>query len=597
MKFYISIVLLCLVKFTAAMETVTVETKVGEIKGYARTIEPFGKPLRVRQFLGIPYAEPPVGALRFQKPVMKRRMDGVYDATNYKPACSQLYIDLLGKRKNGSMQYSNDCLVLNIYTPDNLGSSVKVPVMIVIHGGGFVVGSSNIYSGHITSAYGNVVVVTINYRLGLFGFLSTGDSNLPGNYGLWDQHMAIRWVHENIAAFGGDPEQVTLIGGSAGGASVIFQAMYPGNKGLFKRIIPQSGSITCPWAYQRDSLKNAKRMANIVGCATDVDSSQLASCLRKIPDEAYMEAMNNPANNYRRFPLEFVVSVDGEFVPLSTWGMLHSEVDIAKARRRFFRSIDVIAGLVEDEGHMMITPFVGVDNTDTFSTNRSNFENELVPEIIRVMYGENIPDSIRAVVVSEYTNWNDPENNDNTYDSFIRLSSDYVFNSHTIDITKIHATKDGDNSNTYLYMFNALPSQHILWVPPTWKRGSVHADEWAFILGYDSDTGFTSATAPYGQEPEEWEIEMSKVVIKIWTNFAKSGDPNKPESIPVVWPKFTLEKQLYLNISRDMSVGERLFERGYNFWTNVLPELVKMTKPENTIEKKLYCDKNGDCPP
>ncbi|XP_053384701.1 bile salt-activated lipase-like [Mercenaria mercenaria] len=320
MAFFISIAVFFLLKCSAAMETVTVETKIGAIRGYARTIDPFGKPLRVRQFLGIPYAEPPVGALRFQKPVMKRRIDGVYDATNYRPVCLQFPMVLLGKR----FKQSNDCLALNIYTPGNLRSDEKVPVMIIIHGGGFVNGASNLYSGHITSSYGNVVVVTINYRLGLFGFLSTGDSNLPGNYGLWDQHMAVRWVHENIAAFGGYPEQVTLLGGSAGGASVILQAMYPGNKGLFKRIIPQSGSITCPWAYQHDSLQNAKRMANIVGCATDVDSSQLASCLRKIPDEAYMEAMNNPANNYRRFPLEFVVSVDGEFVPLSTWEMLHS---------------------------------------------------------------------------------------------------------------------------------------------------------------------------------------------------------------------------------------------------------------------------------
>jgi carboxylesterase type B len=378
------------------------------------------------------------------------------------------------------------------------------------------------YPGHITSTYGNVIVVSINYRLGLFGFLSTGDSNLPGNYGLWDQHMAIRWVHENIAAFGGDPNKVTLFGGSAGGASVIFQAMYPGNKGLIKRIIPQSGSITCPWVYQRDSLQNAKRIANLVGCPTDVDSFRLASCLRNIPDEKYMIAMNNPLNEFRKFPFDFIVSVDGEFVPLSTWDMLHSDSDIAKARRDFFRSFDVMTGLMDDEGFMMITPIVGVDNTDTFSVDRLQLENKYIPETMRLMFGENTPDNINSVVSFEYTDWNNPEDTERLYESFIRLSSDYVFNSHTIDITKIHA-ENNEKSKTFLYLLNAVSSQHILWVPSTWKGGSVHADEWVFILGYDSENGYTSATSPYGVEPQKWEIELSKDVIKMWTNFAKSG--------------------------------------------------------------------------
>lgn len=593
MKIYITILLLCFIKYSTMMEEVIVETNIGTIKGEARTIEPFGAPIRVRQFLGVPYAEPPVGALRFEKPKMKQRMDGVYDATRYRPSCLQLHMDLLGERKpaaeTGLPEFSNDCLVLNIFTPDNREDNDKLPVMILFHGGGFVIGTSSIYPGHITSGYGNVIVVNVNYRLGLFGFLSTGDSNLPGNYGLWDQHMAIRWVHENIAAFGGDPDKMTLFGGSAGGASVIFQAMYPGNKGLIKRIIPQSGSITCPWAYQRDSLHNAKRIANLVGCPTDVDTSQLATCLRNIPDEKFMKAYNNPLNGFRKFPLEFVVSVDEEFVPLTTWEMLHSDSDIAKDRRDLFRSFDVMAGLVDDEGFMMITPFVGVDNTDTFTVDRYQLENKYIPEIVRIMFGENIPDNINSLVAFEYTDWKNPADEERSYESFMRLSSDYVFNSQVIDTTKIHA-ENNHGKKTFLFLLNAFSSQHILWVPPTWRGGSVHGDEWAFILGYDSETGYTSATAPYGVEPQKWEIEMSKEVIKMWTNFAKSGDPNKPERINTEWPEYKLESQLYLNISRDMSVGQRLFERGYHFWTNILPKLVKMTKPEMS-KKENYCDK------
>lgn len=590
-----------LLRLSDAKDTVVVETKIGAIRGHVRTIEPFGKPLKVRQFLGVPYAEPPVGPLRFQKPQAKSKMDRTFDATEFKHGCLQLYMDLSAQGKsmpdNWLDGFSNDCLFLNIFTPGDQISGKAYPVMIIIHGGGFVVGMSDIYAGHITSSFADVIVVSINYRLGIFGFLSTGDANLPGNYGLWDQRMAIQWVHDNIAAFGGDPDQITLSGGSAGGASVIFQALFPANQGLFKRIIPQSGSVTCPWAFQPDPLKNAKRLASTVGCPTDVDTALLASCLREVSDEKYMEALNHPANKFRKFPLEFVVSVDREFVPLTPWEMLHSDADVAKASRKFFGTIDILTGLTEDEGFMMITPFVGVDDTLTFKTSRQNFEQDIVPEVIRVMYGEHIPDSVKRVVAFEYTDWTDPDNDDRTYDSFMRLSSDYVFNSQTIDIAKIHAVEKGDISNSYLYLLSALPSQHILWVPPTWNRGPVHGDEWPFILGYDSEFGYITYTHPNGQKPEDWELEMSQIVMKMWTNFVKTGDPNKPETIPLVWPKYTLETQLYLNISRDMNVGKKLFERGYNFWVNVMPDLVETVKTRMKIEEKSFCDKDASCPP
>lgn len=598
---FFCVALLFVLRLSNAENTIIVETKIGAIRGRVRTVEPFGKPLKVRQFLGVPYAEPPVGPLRFQKPQAKSKMDGTFDATEYKHACLQLYVDLSAKQKpmpdDWLDGFSNDCLFLNIFTPDDQMSEKAYPVMILIHGGGFGAGMSNLYAGHILSSYADVIVVSINYRLGIFGFLSTGDANLPGNYGLWDQQMAIQWVHDNIAAFGGDPDQITLFGCSAGGASVIFQAMFPGNEGLFKRIIPQSGSITCPWAFQPDPLKNTKRLAITVGCPTDVDTALLASCLREVSDEKYMDALNNPANKFRQFPLEFVVSIDGEFVPLTPWEMLHSDADIAKARRKFFGSFDFLTGLTEDEGFMMITPFVGVDNTDTFKTNRQNFEEEIVPEIIRVMYGENIPDSVKRLVAFEYTDWTDPENDDRTYDSFIRLSSDYVFNSEAIDITKIHAVEKEKMSNSYLYLLNALPSQHIFMLPSKWRRGPVHTDEWPFILGYDPDFGFVAYTQPHGQKPEAWELEMSQFVMKMWTNFAKTGDPNKPETIPMVWPKYTLETQLYLNISRDMNVGKMLFERGYNFWVNVMPEIVKTVKTRVQRKESSFCDKDASCQP
>ncbi|XP_015472384.1 bile salt-activated lipase-like [Parus major] len=164
---------------------------------------------------------------------------------------------------------SEDCLYLNIWVPQGRRQiSTKLPVMVYIYGGAFLVGGSQganfldnyLYDGEEIAVRGNVIVVTINYRLGPLGFLSTGDENLPGNYGLKDQHMAIAWVKRNIKAFGGDPDNITIFGESAGAASVSLQTLSPKNKGLFKRAISQSGVGVCSWAIQRDPLVWAKKV-------------------------------------------------------------------------------------------------------------------------------------------------------------------------------------------------------------------------------------------------------------------------------------------------------------------------------------------------
>ncbi|XP_009978204.1 PREDICTED: bile salt-activated lipase-like, partial [Tauraco erythrolophus] len=175
-----------------------------------------------------------------------------------------------------------------------------------IYGGAFLFGGGQganfldnyLYDGEEIAVRGNVIVVTINYRVGPLGFLSTGDENLPGNYGLKDQHMAIAWVKRNIKAFGGDPENITIFGESAGAVSVSLQMLSPKNKGLFKRAISQSGVGLCSWAIQDDPLAWAKKLAEKVGCPTDTTAA-LANCLRISDPKAvtlayHLELINLP---------------------------------------------------------------------------------------------------------------------------------------------------------------------------------------------------------------------------------------------------------------------------------------------------------------
>ena len=174
-------------------DTAVVNTKLGTIIGTQQDINVFGRDVKIARYLGIPYAEAPVGDLRFRKPVPKQSLRSPFNATKHGDNCLQM--DLLALFKESDS--SEDCLFLNVYVPvDRLREDLAV--MIWLHGGGFVSGASDPFVSDNLAAHGNVIVVTLNYRLSLWGFLSTGDEHAAGNYGLWDQHIAIKWVHDNI---------------------------------------------------------------------------------------------------------------------------------------------------------------------------------------------------------------------------------------------------------------------------------------------------------------------------------------------------------------------------------------------------------------
>jgi para-nitrobenzyl esterase len=230
-----------------------------------------------RLFAGIPYAAAPVGPLRWQPPVPASGWAGFRDATRPGPRCIQDISNDVDRRET-----SEDCLTLNVWTPPPSGE--QRPVLVWIHGGAFTNGSGDIYHARRLTGRGDVVVVTINYRLGALGFLAHPALGLPGdvgNYGLADQQAALRWVRDNIAGFGGDPDKVTIAGESAGGMSVCDHLVAPDSEGLFSGAIIQSG----PCAAQYDlptAEKTSERYAAEAGCG---DPATAAACLRALPPE------------------------------------------------------------------------------------------------------------------------------------------------------------------------------------------------------------------------------------------------------------------------------------------------------------------------
>lgn len=226
-------------------------------------------------FMKVPFAEPPVGELRFQAPVPAKPWSDVLNTTQFSPMCMQVNLLSLAP-------VSEDCLYLNVFTktlPSESNVGLK-PVIAYIHGGAFQLGSSSDHQPHLMMER-DVVLVTTNYRVGAFGFLSLGTEKIPGNAGLKDQVLALKWIQRNIASFGGDPTKVTLMGNSAGAYSVTAHMVSPMSSGLFHRVIALSGSITYQMKLESDYRSLAEKLAGKMNCTT-INIDVMVECLQKV---------------------------------------------------------------------------------------------------------------------------------------------------------------------------------------------------------------------------------------------------------------------------------------------------------------------------
>ncbi|XP_064540165.1 esterase-5B-like [Drosophila montana] len=225
----------------------------------------------------IPYAEPPLGTLRFEPPQpYKRQWTETFDASQPPEFCLQwnLYIDGANK-----LLGTEDCLTVSVYRPKNVSRS-SFPVLAFIHGGGFMFGGAEENGHEYIMSTGNIIMVKISYRVGPLGFLSAGDAHFPGNFGLKDQRLALHWIKQNIASFGGEPENIMLIGHSAGGASVHLQLLHGGLEGLIKAAASLSGNALDPWAQQHYERQKAFELGYVLDCKVAGNSVELKQCLQ-----------------------------------------------------------------------------------------------------------------------------------------------------------------------------------------------------------------------------------------------------------------------------------------------------------------------------
>ena len=494
---------------------VSVHSPVGEIVGFSEMMSINGSQKILRKFLGKPYAEPPTGTRRLRKPVPKAAFKTAFDASKFGPVCIQYAEDEIFQI---NFPKSEDCLFLNIFAPDHLNARTELyPVMVWIHGGGFVMGSSLDYDVGPFSLSADLIVVTLNYRLNVYGFLTTSDPNAGGNFGLWDQHLAIKWVHDNIKAFGGDPNRVTIFGESAGAASVAYQTIYPGNQGLFQRAIAQSGSFSSPWAFTNpeDAKNITKQFAASVGCSQP-DGASLVTCLQSVSANHINDGLIG-----QDFVGQFWTPViDGQFVLDSPNKLLRGQFP-SKQVENMFLGVDFNMGVNNKEGVSQYS-VTGLNESTLLGFNRSYIDETLIPEILKLPEYKNnsLLSLVKTAVVLEYTDWRNLDDDRKQFDRYIDFLTDYWFHASAAETAHKHA--NNSTKQTYVYELSAAPPHHDLPVPSILDGPSVanHGDDLGFLFSPWFQDNYTSES---GHIITDEQIKIGKAMITMWANFAKTG--------------------------------------------------------------------------
>uniref|UniRef100_A0A4W2E8P5 Carboxylic ester hydrolase n=1 Tax=Bos indicus x Bos taurus TaxID=30522 RepID=A0A4W2E8P5_BOBOX len=536
-----------------------VDTAQGRVLGKYVSLKGFAQPVGV--FLGIPFAKPPLGSLRFAPPQPAEPWTFVKNTTSYSPMCSQnaVLVEMTSDLISNGMEtvktkFSEDCLYLNIYTPADLTKRSRLPVMVWIHGGALLTGGASSCDGLVLSAHENVVVVTIQYRLGIWGFFSTGDEHSRGNWGHLDQVAALHWVQENIANFGGDPGSVTIFGGSAGAESVSVLVLSPLAKNLFHRAISESGVALIPGLVKKDSKAEAKRIAAFAGCKT-ITSAVLVHCLRQKTEDELLEItqkMNFFTLNFLGDPTKTY-----PFLPTVVDGVLLPKMPEEMLAEKNFNTVPYIVGINKQEfGWILPLQLMG------FPLTAGKMDQEMATSFVWKSYPIlNIPEELAPVATDKYLGGtHDPVQKK---DLLLDLIADGLFGVPSVNTARYH--RDA-GVPTYMYEFQYRPrfSSEL-------KSKTVigdHGDEQSSVFGI-----------PVLQDgASEEEINLSKMMMKFWANFARNGNPNG-KGLPH-WPAYD-QKEGYLQIGVNTQAAEKLKSEKVAFWNELLSQEATKKAPRS----------------
>ncbi|XP_062061541.1 neuroligin 4-like isoform X3 [Lepus europaeus] len=498
-----------------------VSTNYGKVRGLRATLpgEVLGP---VDQFLGVPYAAPPTGERRFQPPEPPSSWAGVRNATRFPAVCPQhldeasLLHDMLPVWFTANLDslaaylqdQSEDCLYLNLYVPA--------------------------------------------------GFLSTGDQAAKGNYGLLDQIQALRWVEENVGAFGGDPKRVTVFGSGAGASCVSLLTLSHYSEGLFQKAIIQSGTALSSWAVNYQPAKSTRLLAERLGCGAGGDSAALVRCLRAREAE---ELVRQPgAMAPAPYHVAFGPVIDGDVIP--------DDPQILMEQGEFL-NYDILLGVNQGEG----LRFVAVDDVDVADV---DFDGSVAAFVDRLYGAPGGRDALRETVKFMYTDWADRHDPEARRKTLVALFTDHQWVAPAVATADLHARY---GSPTYFYAFYHRCHTDTR---PAWAADAAHGDEVPYVFGVPLLGPADLFACNFSRN----DVMLSAVVMTYWTNFAKTGDPNQP--VPqdtkfihtkpnrfeaVAWAKYSPREQLYLHIGLRPRVRDHYRATKVAFWLELVPHL------------------------
>ena len=492
---------------------VIVTTKNGKIKGNQED--------KFQSFLGIPYAKPPVAGLRFKGPQSLDNWDEIKDTTKFGPIAPQ------GYEENPPLNHeeNEDCLYLNIWTPS--ADEKERPVMFWVHGGAFLIGGSirDRFNGARLASYGDVVVVNFNYRLGALGFLDL--PNVTPNIGILDQIAALKWVQENIKSFGGDPNNVTIFGESAGGESVVILLSIPESRDLINKAIVQSG-VANPISFQGTNSRNG---AEELLLKLRIENGDVEK-LREVPIKKLIRSqkkisgtvIDDKENPFRPF-------IDGKIIP---------DQPIELIRQGKAAKVPVILGWNEDE--------IGI--VFSFINQATEDAKKGVVKILKSMlnrHGVNEEKLTQLGMVYESMGL---DSQTNMYKYWSALLSDSMFTIPTIHQIEAHLNNQSNIYN-YIFSYESLVS-----------GTAFHTLEIPFIFGAINSEAYKEAI-----KIDEDSEKLSKIMMDTWLSFARTGNPNHA-GIPE-WPTYDINKRSTMILGISPKVEEDPMSRVRKAWDEI----------------------------
>ncbi|ELW66647.1 Neuroligin-4, X-linked [Tupaia chinensis] len=392
---------------------------------------------------------------------------------------------------------------------------------------------------------------------GFRGFLSTGDQAAKGNYGLLDQIQALRWVEENVGAFGGDPKRVTIFGSGAGASCVSLLTLSHYSEGLFQKAIIQSGTALSSWAVNYQPAKYTRILADKVGCNM-LDTTDMVECLRNKNHKELIQQSITPAT----YHIAFGPVIDGDVIP--------DDPQILMEQGEFL-NYDIMLGVNQGEGLKFVDGIV--DNEDGVTPNDFDFS---VSNFVDNLYGyPEGKDTLRETIKFMYTDWADKENPETRRKTLVALFTDHQWVAPAVATADLHAQY---GSPTYFYSFYHHCQSEM---KPSWAD-SAHGDEVPYVFGIP----MIGPTELFSCNFSKNDVMLSAVVMTYWTNFAKTGDPNQP--VPqdtkfihtkpnrfeeVAWSKYNPKDQLYLHIGLKPRVRDHYRATKVAFWLELVPHL------------------------